>query len=118
MLWSTVGQSRHARQRSGIAAASFAGRTDGWNQARVQAQLIFGLDLPRECSRLDMALFSPLSADERWPAYLTESPPSFVNQCCTQCHVAGGPTKIAPARRSILIDSCIICHGDSPRRSR
>jgi hypothetical protein len=115
---SAVGSSNSSRERAGIAVASFAGRSgDGWTEARVQARLIYGLDLPRACSRLDMTLFSPLSADERSPAQLTGSPPSFVNQCCTQCHVADGPTQVGPSRRGILIESCTICHGDSPRSS-
>jgi hypothetical protein len=119
VVCSAVGFSNSSRERSGIAGASFVGRpVDGWREARVQAQLIYGLDLPRACSTIDLDLFSPLSADERSPAQLTHSPPSLVNQCCTQCHVVGGRTHIGHSQRGILIESCTICHGDSPRSAR
>ena len=100
--------------RFGVATASFAPDTDHeWSEARLQARLIYGLSLPRACSKSESALMVPLSADERSPAPLTAKPPSFVNQCCTQCHVAGGRTQVGPAQRRKLILSCAICHTES-----
>jgi anti-sigma factor RsiW len=102
--------------RSGMVSASFAGQpADSRTEARVQAQLIYGLNLPRACNKLDEALFYPLSSDERAQRHLKTPPPSFVNQCCTQCHVAGGPTQIGPSHRTKLVSSCVICHSESPR---
>jgi hypothetical protein len=118
VIWCTVGLSRPSEERSySMTAASMGGRHDGqWNDARIQAQLLHGLDLPLACRKLDMQLFGPLSADERWPARLSGPPPSFINQCCTQCHVAGGRMQLGQARRSLVISSCAICHSDSARR--
>jgi hypothetical protein len=103
-------------QRAGMVRTSFAGqRNDSRTEARVQAQLIYGLNLPRACNKLDEALYYPLSSDDRSPMHLTATPPSFVNQCCTQCHVAGGRTQVGPAHRTKLVSSCVICHSDSAR---
>jgi len=103
-------------ERGAIASASFAGaRDDDRTEALLQAQLIYGLNLPRACNKLDYELFYPLSSNDRSPTKLTPKSPSFVNQCCTQCHVAGGRTQVGPSHRAKLVTSCIICHSDSPR---
>jgi hypothetical protein len=99
-----------------VAGASFGTRShDERTEARLQARLIYGLSLPRACSKLDAALMVPLSSDERSPAPLTVERASFVNQCCTQCHVAGGRTQVGPTHRRKLILSCSICHADTSR---
>jgi hypothetical protein len=103
-------------ERGEIAVASFAGsRDDDRTEARLQAHLIYGLNLPRACNKLDYELFYPLSSNDRSPTTLTPKSPSFVNQCCTQCHVAGGRTQVGPAHRAKVVSSCVICHGESPR---
>jgi hypothetical protein len=102
--------------RGEFVGASFAGPPDDdRTEARLQAQLIYGLNLPRACNKLDYGLFYSLSSIDRSPTKLTAKPPSFVNQCCTQCHVAGGRTQVGPAHRAKLVSSCIICHSESPR---
>jgi hypothetical protein len=114
VVLTTITAAGSSTERIGMATASFAPRQeDQWNEARLQAHLIYGLNLPRACNKLDAAHFVPLSSDERAPAPLTAEPPSFVNQCCTQCHVAGGRTQIGPEQRRKLILSCTICHSDS-----
>ncbi|MEX2139897.1 MAG: hypothetical protein WD894_11590 [Pirellulales bacterium] len=116
VVLSTITAAGSSAQRTAMAAASFGPQKDDeWTEARLQAHLIYGLNLPRACSKLDAALFIPLSSDERSPAPLTAEPPSFVNQCCTQCHVAGGRTQVGPAQRRKLILSCTICHSDAER---
>jgi hypothetical protein len=105
-------------RRGEIVGASFArSRDDDRTEVRFQAQLIYGLNLPRACNKLDYELFYPLSSNDRWPTNLTARSPSFVNQCCTQCHVAGGRTQVGPAHRAKLVSSCIICHSE-PQRLR
>ncbi len=112
----TITASGSSAERTGVATASFAPRNDdGWTEAKLQAHLIYGLNLPRACNKLDAAHFVPLSSDERSPAPLSAEPPSFVNQCCTQCHVAGGRTQVGPEQRRKLILSCTICHSDTGR---
>jgi hypothetical protein len=114
VVLSTITAAGSSAPRSGIAAASFGPRNDDeWTEAKLQAHLIYGLNLPRACNKLDTVRFIPLSSDERSPAPLTTEPPSFVNQCCTQCHVAGGHTQVGPAQRRKLILSCTICHSES-----
>jgi hypothetical protein len=116
VVLATITAAGSSAERSGVAAASFGPRHENeWTEARLQAHLIYGLNLPRACNKLDVAQFLPLSSDERSPAPLTTEPPSFVNQCCTQCHVAGGRTQVGPEQRRKLILSCTICHSDSGR---
>jgi hypothetical protein len=103
-------------ERGEVVSASFAGpRDDDRTEALLQAQLIYGLNLPLACNKLDYELFYPLSSNDGSPTRLTPKSPSFVNQCCTQCHVAGGRTQIGPAHRAKVVSSCIICHSKSPR---
>jgi hypothetical protein len=113
---SSINASGSSAERSGIVSASFAPpRDDNRTEALLQAQLVYGLNLPRACNKLDYELFYPLSSNDRSPTRLAPKSPSFVNQCCTQCHMAGGRTQVGPGHRAKLVSSCIICHSESPR---
>jgi hypothetical protein len=116
IVLTTIQAAGSSTERPRLVTASFAGEdANEWAEARVQAQLIYGLNLPRACNKLDTQLFYPLSSDERSPMAISAEPPSFVNQCCTQCHVAGGRTHVGQTWRVKLISSCTICHADNAR---
>jgi hypothetical protein len=115
VVLTAINSSGASAERGGLVSASFGGTRDNdWAKAHVQARLLYGLNLPRECSKLDSDLFYPLASDGRITDRAAK-PPSFINQCCTQCHVAGSRTRIGEAQRRKLVSSCTICHGDSPR---
>jgi hypothetical protein len=116
VVLTSINAAGSSAERAEIVTASLAGsRDDERTEARLQAHLIYGLNLPRACNKLDYELFYPLSSSDRSPTTLTPKSPSFVNQCCTQCHVAGGRTQVGPAHRAKLVSSCIICHSESSR---
>ena len=103
--------------QSTLSIASIGGgSSEEFRDARLQAQLVYGLNLPRACNRLNSNMYLPLSSDDHSPANLTSRPSSFVNQCCTQCHVAGGKTQVGAAQRTKLILSCAICHNETASR--
>jgi hypothetical protein len=115
-ILTSINAAGSSAERGEIVSASFApSRDDNRTEALLQAQLIYGLNLPRACNKLDYELFYPFSSNDRSPTRLTPKSPSFVNQCCTQCHMAGGRTQVGPVHRAKLVSSCIICHSESPR---